>query len=517
MKKLLFILGLLGILAGLVCRAILLNISFEYDEIFTAVTANPTLPLSYIWNHYLMVDVHPPLHNLLLWIYNHGVPYGPEWILRLPSLILSFLGLFLAWKLFPRRLLHITRWIFVLLLSCNFYLLLYAQHARAYSLILCLAIGLTFLYVNMTHYIRHKKIIPTKWWIWYAICSLLLCWSHYFGTLLFGLFSVILFVYAWKNKQPLKFFIAVPLLVLIAFLPWLIPNMLQNLSQHRFAGNWWGNSRVMEWHLVILWIEFFFSSLKAFYVLTGIGIFGLIYSFVRFRHRKIWPFNRTILFIFIPMAAAGTFALLVSLKIFWLLWRYFIPFVPCLYLFVALIIAPLCKRYRTAALVFLCFVGLSFQTFVRLYPHFHNGRFFPARAAMEVYQEAFADKELYVVALEAFPVESMQPMYSFYPNHYLHVEQPVYELFHMNPAQRDKLLAREGKFIMWMPNCDPKKMQRLAQTFQRNMSIFAHFYSTCFIIPAGSDHRTVNPLLQTEYNTRMQQYQKNKAQKLVKN
>lgn len=517
MKKILIGLGFLGIVAGIICRAVLINISFEYDEIFTAVTANPTVPFSYIWNHYLTADVHPPLHNLLLWIYNHLVSYGPEWILRFPSFILSIIGLFLAWTLFPRYLLRTTRWIFMLLLSCNFYLLLYAQHARAYSLILCLAIVLTFLYLNIAHCIRHKTAIPTEWWIWYAICSLLLCWSHYFGALLFGLFSVVLFVSAWKNKRPLKSFIVVPLLVFVAFLPWLVPNLLYNLSQHRFSGNWWGNSRVMEWNLVILWIEFFFSSLKAFYVLLGLGIAGIAYSFVRFRRRKVWPFNRQLLLVFVPMAAVGIFALLISFKIFWLLWRYFIPFVPCLYLFVALIISPLCRRYRAMGFVFLVFVGLSFYSFIRLYPYFHDGKFFPARTAMEVYKEVFPDKKLYVTALEAFPPESMQPMYAFYPNHYLNMDQSVYEILHMDFAEREKLLAQEGEFIMWMPNCDPHKMKKLAQTLQRNVIIFARLYSTCFIIPAGKDRRTIDPSLQREYDNRFQQYQKYKILKSIRN
>ena len=45
----------------------------------------------------------------------------------------------------------------------------------------------------------------------------------------------------------------------------------------------------------------------------------------------------------------------------------------------------------------------------------------------------------------------------------------------------------------------------------------AHFYSTCFIIPAGPDRRTVDPSILAEYNNKLQQYQKNKARKLVKN
>lgn len=504
MKKLFIVLSTLGILVGLVCRTILLNISFEYDEIFTSITANPAVPLSYIWNHYLAVDVHPPLFNILLWLYNHLVAYGPEWILRFPSLILSFIGLFLAWKLFPRYLPRITRWLFILLLGCNFYLLLYAQHARAYSLMLCLSIVLTFLYLQMARFIRHHKSIPTATWIEYGICSLLLCWTHYFGALLFGLLSVVLFVYAWKHKQPLRGFIFVPLLVFIGFLPWLIPNLFQNLSQQRFEGNWWAN-KPLSWKLAPLWIEFFFSDKQAFYILSGLGIASIVYSSLRFKRQRVWPFNREMILTFIPMAIAFVFALVMSLKIFWLVWRYFIPFVPCLYLFVALVLTPLCKRYRFTGLIFLCFVGMSFHAFIRMCPYFQEGKAFHARESMRIYQSAFADKDLYVVAIEDFPVESMQPMYAFYPKDYFHLDKSVYELFHMNTEQREQLITREGEFVMWMPNCNPEKMYRLAQTFQRNMSIFAHFYGTCFILPAGPDRRTVDPVRKEEYTQRFKQ------------
>jgi hypothetical protein len=515
MKKIWIALGTLGILVGIVCRAVLLNISFEYDEIFTAITSNPALPFSYSWKHYLLADVHPPLHNMILWLYNHVVPYGPEWILRFPSFILSLMGLFLAWRLFPRYLGRTARWLFVLLLSCNFYLLLYAQHARAYSLMLCVAIVLTFLYLHIAQCLHFKKAVPAEWWVWYGICSLLLCWSHYFGALLFGLFSVILFIYAWKNKQPLRMFILIPSVVFVCFLPWIVPNLLQNLSQHRFAGNWWAN-RPLTWDLVWLWIEFFFSSRKAFYVLVALAAGSVFYSALRLKRRP-WPYSRELLLLFIPMAAAGTFALVMSLKIFWLLWRYFIPFVPCLYLFVALILVPLIKRYRVLGLVFLCFVGMSFYAFTKYYRYFQDGRIFTARESMRAYQGAFADKDLYVVALEAFPVPSMQPMYAFYPNHYFHGNKEVYEVFHMDPSQREELMEREGEFVMWMPNCDPGKMQRLVQTFQRNMRIFIHLYNTCFILPAGHDRRTINASILQEYNQRYENYRKHAFSQPVKN
>ncbi len=189
MKKIFIGLGLVGILTGLVCRCIVLGISFEYDELFTAITSDPSVALSYIWKNYLLVDVHPPLHNVLLWLYNHWVPYGPEWILRLPSLILSFMSLFLAWKLFPRYLGKTARWIFVLLLSCNFYLLLYAQHARAYSLLICVAVVFTYLYLHMARRLYHKRKISRKYcWVRY-LCFVTLLEPLFWGAIIWTIFS----------------------------------------------------------------------------------------------------------------------------------------------------------------------------------------------------------------------------------------------------------------------------------------------------------------------------------------
>ena len=504
--KFLAVLAVLGVLVGLAGRCLILGISFEYDEIFTAISANPAVSFPYIWTHYLMVDVHPPLYNFLLWVYNHVVPYGPEWVLRWPSWIFSVTALFLSWKLFPRYLGKTAQWLFVLLLSCNFYMLLYAQHARVYSWLVCLSVPFTFLYLQIARRSFKGRSVPREWWIWYGVFAVLLCWSHYFGALLYGLFSVVLFVLAWKYKRPLRVFTLVPLLVLICFLPWLVPNLLYNLSEHRFTGNWWGNQTPLSWHLVRLWVEFFFTSLKAFYVLIGIGVLGIIYSILRMRKTGVWPYRREIVLLFVPMAAAGIFVLAVSFKIFWLLWRYFMPFVPSLYLLVALVIAPICKRYKEMFLVFLCFVGLSYQFFLKARPFFWQDHFFPARAAMEIYKGAFPEKDLYVVALEAFPPQSMTPMYAFYPQTYFGMKQSVYELFHLPQQEREELLAQRAQALLWMPNCYPLKIDRLAQSWQRSVHIFGNFKNTCFLLVADDLEQPIDRVQLADYAYRFNKY-----------
>ncbi len=512
-KKIVIFASLLLIATGIVGRFFLLGISLEYDEMFTAATANPAVALPDIWKNFLIIDVHPPLHNVLLWVYNHFVPYnGSEGLLRWPSTVLGLLGLWLAWKLFPRYLGKTARWLFMLLLSSNFYLLLYAQHARAYSLVLFLALPLTFLYLQMARCIAKKRPICRTWWIAYGVLSLLLCWSHYFGALLFGLFSVCLFIYAWRNRQPLKWFIIVPALVLIGFLPWLIPNLLYNIGQNRFSGNWWGNKTKISWHLLRLWIEFFFCLRKNFYLL--LGIIGVNIFYVLWQRRKYprWPYGRELAWVFFPLAAALILVFSISFKINWLLWRYFIAFMPCLYIGVALLVAPVCKRYKICWLLFLVFIGMNFRFYFKMVPQLQRGRIFSGREAMEVYNGAFADKDLYVIAVEAFPPSTMSAMYGFYPHYRFHIPKEVHEIFRAAPATREALLARADQALLWLPHCSNKNMDLVTQTFQRSMAIFGKVYDNCFIVVADETDRTqVNPALLHTYKQRFDRYMQTRS------
>ena len=156
---------LLFIGAGILARFLLLGNGYEYDELFTAVTSNPNLSLAWIWHNWLMVDVHPPLYNILMWIYNHFVPYGPELWMRLPSVFFGVLGMVLAWGMFPKRYGKTSKILFISFLSCSFWLVLYTQHARAYALMFCLAVPFTYLFLNIAHRIRKANDISCKLWI----------------------------------------------------------------------------------------------------------------------------------------------------------------------------------------------------------------------------------------------------------------------------------------------------------------------------------------------------------------
>lgn len=504
MKKIFAILFAIVVGFGIVFRFIFLCISFEYDELFTAVTADPSVPLSYIWNHYLMVDVHPPLYNVILWVYEHFVPYGPEWILRFPSLLFGLITLWEGWFLFPRYLGRMARWLFIVLLSCNFYLILYSQCARAYALMVCVALPLTFLYLNLSRRVLKNRPIATKQWVLFGVLSLILCWCHYFGALLFGLFSTILFVLAWKRKRKLTPFILTPLLVVIGFSPWLLPNLMQNLAQDRFSGNWWANTS-FTWRLVVWWVEFFFSAKKAFAVLCVMAALRVAEVWIFPHKHGKWPYIREQILVFSPLFFAGIFVVLMSIKIYWLVWRYFMPFIPCLYLLVCLFLAPLCRKHQAVLWLFLLFVILSFRTPLQVKKLLYNGVTFPARGSMEIIKEAFADKELFVVAAESFPKESMDSMYGYYLHKQFGTQIPVTEVFQMDKDEFDKVIIRQKDGVFWMPNCEGKKMDQVVEKWNRNVAIFARYETTCFLIFA-EDNGKIDEDLLADYQLRFSNY-----------
>jgi len=469
------------VVLGIVCRFVLLGVGYEYDEIFTAVAANPALSWFYIVKHYLIVDCHPPLYNFLMWLYNHCVPYGPEWVARLPSVFFSLISLWVSWKFFPKFLGKTARWIFLLLLSSNIYLIFYSQQARSYMLTELLAIGLTFLYIQMARRIWHRKEISAHQWGLYGIVALLLCYTHYFGAFAFGIFSIILFVLACIYKQEKRWFIWVPFLVCILFLPWLFPNLLHNISLERFNGNWWGNTNRITWGMFSQFPRFFFSSFRDCIVIFIPFFASLFYVIKKTGSFRKIPWVREYVLLCLPFLLSFGIILLAYTKIFLLMSRYFIPFSIGIYLTVSGVIATSCRRHKWLEVLFLVGLISQFYTFSIFMPALYKGEAFSARATALEYQRKYSDKELFVVAFEGFPKESFEPMYAYYPQVRLGMTQPVTELLHLSEAEREEVLKRKDKAIVYLPNCHITKIRNLGMLLQREVIIEYVVGTSCFL------------------------------------
>ena len=459
------------IIGSIYMRITLFHIGYEYDELFTAITTDPAFSLKWIYRHWLLVDVHPPLYNVLLWIWNHFVPYGPEIWLRLPSFLMGVGALLCAWMGFPKRFGRIARLLFIVFFSCNLYAIAYSQHARSYMLVLLLAVPLTFLFVNISNKVVRNFAVCRREWIGFAGLSVLLCWSHYFGALLFGAFAVVLLVQTIYYKRNLKYFMLVPAVVLTLFLPWLIPNFIAQLEFHRLSGNWWAN-QAPYWHSLLTLMIYWTGSFKGAIVMGSLLLIMVLERKI-IHTQKILFWRKEQIALGLVLGIFILCVALISIKIYMFINRYFVVLLPVVYLMLALFFAPLFRRRVIVGLGIVVFVLCELENFWAQHTDYltRGDLKMPARMVSQMYRDRFPGKAMFVVAMEAFPPVTMPALYGFYVNQIYHLDIPVYELFSLEEKERNALLNSQEEGVMWMPNCTEEKLQKLSLKW-KNRSIY---------------------------------------------
>lgn len=485
MKKqiLLFISACILTLAAcsIVLRFVLFDMAYEYDELFTAITADPSLSLKWIYLNWLIVDVHPPLYNILMWCYTHFCSYGPELWLRLPSLIFGMGALFCSWYFFPKHFGKSSRLLFTAWIGCNTYMILYSQQARSYSLVLLLSVCLTFCFLNMVRTIFQKKPISLGQWGIFAGLALMLEWCHYFGTLLVGVFCAFLFVFALKNKQKLKFFIMIPLGLGIACLPWLIPNFLMQLKFQRLGGNWWANTYSLSDAPAVFLRIFFYSFWGKCW--GGILFFvGLIGRILRYKRTGSWgPYFREITVLGGVLAVVFCVTFAISFKTYMFVGRYFTVVLPAGYLLLILLWKPLYDKYLLMKLACVVVLSLELLSFVSLYKVLKEPNVISSRIVSQFYRDYLKNREIMVVAMEAFPPSAMPAMYGFYVNKVYGLNVRITELFSLSEQERDKYLKKQDKAFVYMPNCSEEKLYSISRLWNRQVEIYMRLGETCIL------------------------------------
>lgn len=472
------ILACIGVSLFMRCR--LFNMAYEYDELFTAITTDPMRPFSWIYSNYLLVDVHPPLYNAILWVWNHFVPYGPELWLHLPSFFMGIGALMCAWFFFPKFFGKLTRLVFVGLLSCNMYLIFYAQHARSYMLMFLLSVPVTFLFLDIFRRIaKHRLVTPLKW-ATFAVLSILLCWSHYFGTLLVGLCSIFLFVNAWCNKTYIRTVLIIIAAITMSFLPWLVPNFIEQISFKRFSGNWWANDFLWSKTLINM-IYFLFNNFVETLLMMFLLLIGFGYYFIKYKKILKFPHWREITLLIAVFVSAVAMVFVISLKVYWFIPRYFISFLPGIYLALALLITPLLKKSLIAKILLISCLVITLWVFEVDHRALKYTPKIPTRMISQIYRDTYRGKEMFVIALEGFPPVTMPAMYGFYVNRVFGLNVPVTELFWLDDESRNRALTRKENAFIWMPNCTKAKLQKVSSKWNRSLGVYGHLSDVCIL------------------------------------
>jgi mannosyltransferase len=213
------------------------HLSFQslwLDELHTMIEADPKRSLSELFNYLKCCDQHPPLFFLIekfaFTIFGHT-----EFVARLlPALAgtASVWVLYLLGKETANRQVGLTA---ALLITFNFYNIQYSQEARGYIF------AFLFTSLSFLHLIKFFKQQTIKSVVLYALFTLMMLYTHYFGLFVFISQCVIGLIY-WLaiSKEKTAFFkrcLLALVVIVICFAPW-IPFILEmsNIKSFWIAG-----------------------------------------------------------------------------------------------------------------------------------------------------------------------------------------------------------------------------------------------------------------------------------------
>jgi len=177
-------------------------------------------------------DVHPPVYALMLHFIT-SVFGDSEWVMRALSAICGAASVWLTWLVCRRLATDRTAVIASLLCAVSLFNIQYAQEARMYTLMGCLALLSMLLLIEIsaagfTHSGSNQKTRPTgSLFFGYLLATCLLLYTHVYGLFIVlaqNLFMALRYLPPWPDKPtlPLRSWIKLQVLLGILFAPWVI-------------------------------------------------------------------------------------------------------------------------------------------------------------------------------------------------------------------------------------------------------------------------------------------------------
>jgi len=195
--------------------------SLDLDEIFSMNPTQPGQSLSALIES--CKKDQPPAYFLLLWSWFKVFPYNEFWG-RMLSVIFglwSVVAIFFLGKAFKDSCVGLVA---SLMTTLNFYHLYFSQNVRFYSLLFLLTT------LSYHYYLKCLKRPSPANFTLYALCSIGLVYTHYFGTLVIIAQALSFLIIVYLGKKDKRFLISgllAGLSILAAFSFWL-PTVLSD-------------------------------------------------------------------------------------------------------------------------------------------------------------------------------------------------------------------------------------------------------------------------------------------------
>lgn len=192
-------------------------------------------------------DFSAPLYQMILRVLINS-EYPPEWLIRLPALVFSVLGLvsigFFAKRLFGTRVAAIA----ILLVAVNPMFMKYAGEGRPYSMFLLFSVLSMLTFYNFINKYKFVQIFL------YIVSTSLLIYSHYFGFLVLGaqiIYALSKAMIVKEERQQVMMLVASFFIIFFISIP-----ALCLISRHLLNGvkgivGWIGRPQVID----LIWIR----------------------------------------------------------------------------------------------------------------------------------------------------------------------------------------------------------------------------------------------------------------------
>ncbi len=218
--------------------------SFWYDEIWSMAMAE--MNLEFMIKNVSLVDVHPPLYNIILniWVSIFG---STEFASRLLSLIFSLGALVILGKFLYKNFKNNISIPAILFFSTSYLFVFYSQEVRSYSMMLFFSALLVVISLDI---IKNNNL-KTSRLISLLITTITLSLIHFFGLIFSGLILIYFLFYFNNIRQKI-----IVLLAGITSLSWPLYHILFGGLSKSFGGSFWIESNGIQTTLQI-----FFNSL----------------------------------------------------------------------------------------------------------------------------------------------------------------------------------------------------------------------------------------------------------------
>jgi len=273
----------LSLVSGLALRFMsLAKTELWYDEAFTRLMLR--LPFTRMIQA-TAGDTHPPGYYAILWVWSRLFGEG-EISLRLPSVILSLVCLWLVWAVADRlRMSKTAKYLLLAYMAISPAQIYFAQEARMYSMLQALVLA-------------GVLCVLERRWLWLGVVNAGLLWVHNYGLFYVPVLAG-LAVYRERDIEPVLLPVLLPV---ISWLPWLIVLLKQ---MHTVSTGYWITQ--VTWGQIVYTLNIFIfgAFTRQFSLLTVLVTVGLLsWAIVRNAHNNSAWLYQVLWLAFAPMLCA---------------------------------------------------------------------------------------------------------------------------------------------------------------------------------------------------------------------